>query len=599
MKSMVRIAVGLLEELGGKYGVRTDRDVETLTSRFDAEGLSFLTITLPNMEKELTRSVSSGVISHNLLALMGSAGGAPRFLGGFLEKIFFDGTNVSGYEEFRGSVFRDLRQLLVLFSKVDVDCTPVRKERSLEQYISTDRMIPTLHKELLDEFARESMTLWHYLLQVEQLLEVDDLGRHSSGALATRESYNSRFHLNTWSARLQKVWPYWHYARCSYNNPAPRIIPPALEPPVKVVLVPKTQKSPRVIAMEPVYNQFAQQGILSALTQVLSTESHVGLYKSICWDDQSYNRRLAFVGASEGNFATIDLSEASDRVSSTLVHAMLPPGPLRDAVFASRSRYADVQGRKIRLRKFASMGSSLCFPMESMVFYIIARMGVQRAFGVKSGSHDLPIRVYGDDIIVPTDSAPEVIRLLEAYGLKINPNKTFLDGKFRESCGADWYGATDVTPVRSRMPLPNISHHDARMVSVIEWHNDLYERGYYATCSEIRSVYNLDRYPTKHAHQTNITGVISHVRWPETRFNSELQRTEQRALFVRGRNAPDNLDGYPALEKFFRMRGVEPLQEGHLESDGRPLSLVLKTGWTGLHSQILEGRVNSTYTSVE
>ncbi len=580
---MVRIAVGLLEELGSKYGVRTRRDVETLASRFEEEGLSYLTITLPAMEKALTKSISQGVVDSNLLGLFGSSGGLPKFLSGFLRRIFLSDGTISSDARFVGELFADLRQLLVLFSKVDMECTQARKDKSMDQYIAADRAIPQLHKELLQEFRSEARnSLWDYFLEVQNVLEERDLSRHSSGALATRESYNERFHLTKWSSRLQEVWPYWHYARSTYKSEPPSIVPRNEEPPVKVVLVPKTQKSPRVIAMEPSWNQFAQQGILKAMTEVLQYPKYRDLYYSICWNDQNFNRRLARIGASEGNFATIDLSEASDRVSSTLVHALLPPGPLRDAVFASRSRYADVQGRKIRLKKFASMGSALCFPMETMVFYIISRLGVKAAFGSSSARNNLPIRVYGDDIIVPTESAPAVVRNLEAYGLKVNPAKTFLNGLFKESCGSDWYGTIDVTPIRARIPLPGAARHDVSNVSVIEWHNALYSRGYWLTCFRIREVYpNLNTYPVKHADQEHLIGVLTHVGVPEIRTNESLQSTEQKCLKVKTRLAGDPISGYPALEKFFRMRGVEPLLEGHLERDGRPQSLVLKVGWTG------------------
>jgi hypothetical protein len=535
------------------------------------------------MEKALTKSISNGVIDSNLLSLFGSAGGRPKFLSGFLRRIFLSDGTVSIDTTLVGSLLRDLRQFLVLFSKVDIDCTPARQSKSIQAYIDTDRAIPQLPIGMLLEFRREAQSLWPYLLEVERLLESEDLCRHSTGALATRESYNQRFHLSKWSERLQSVWPFWHYARSSIHADMPEIVPPELEPPVKVVLVPKTQKSPRVIAMEPSWNQYAQQGVLTAMTDVLARPKWAYLYYSICWKDQSYNRSLARIAAAEESFATIDLSEASDRISSTLVHALLPPGPLRSVVFASRSRYADVAGSKIKLRKFASMGSSLCFPIETMVFYTIACMGVRKAFNLRRVDpyFEWPIRVYGDDIIVPTESAPDVIRLLEAYGLKVNKAKTFVNGKFKESCGSDWYGTTDVTPVRSRIPLPGAPRHDVSYVSVIEWHNQLIQLGWFATCSLIRETYGLSRFPVKHAHQDNIVGVISYVEYPQFRFNTELQRTEQKCLVVKHKHKPDPLNGYPALEKFFRMRGVEPLLEGHLESDGRPLSLVLKTGWAG------------------
>jgi hypothetical protein len=55
-------------------------------------------------------------------------------------------------------------------------------------------------------------------------------------------------------------------------------------------------------------------------------------------------------------------------------------------------------------------------------------------------------RVYGDDIIVRQSDALVVLELLKFIGFKSNPEKTYLVGRFRESCGTDWYCGQDVRP---------------------------------------------------------------------------------------------------------------------------------------------------------
>ena len=57
MKSLERLSLAALREAGRQCCVRTDRDEKTLRDRVEMEGVSFLTITLPSFEKDLTRAL--------------------------------------------------------------------------------------------------------------------------------------------------------------------------------------------------------------------------------------------------------------------------------------------------------------------------------------------------------------------------------------------------------------------------------------------------------------------------------------------------------------------------------------------------------------
>jgi hypothetical protein len=79
---------------------------------------------------------------------------------------------------------------------------------------------------------------------------------------------------------------------------------------------------------------------------------------------------MAKEGSVSGEIATIDLSDASDRVSLALVEELFGfnPGFLR-FLKLSRSPFAQLPGGElVLLNKFASMGSALTFPVEAMVF---------------------------------------------------------------------------------------------------------------------------------------------------------------------------------------------------------------------------------------
>jgi hypothetical protein len=83
------------------------------------------------------------------------------------------------------------------------------------------------------------------------------------------------------------------------------------------------------------------------------------------------------------------------------------------------------------------MGNGFCFPLETLIFASVCKLY----------SRPEDFSVYGDDIIVRQSVAQEVLKTLWAIGFRHNPDKTFLQGQFRESCGADWFAGRDVRPL--------------------------------------------------------------------------------------------------------------------------------------------------------
>lgn len=204
----------------------------------------------------------------------------------------------------------------------------------------------------------------------------------------------------------------------------------------KIAFVAKTAKTLRSIAVEPLGNGYLQKGIDLAMRNRLK---RVG----IDLGDQSLNQRLAREGSvddSAEGFCTIDLSSASDSVSTGLVKLLLPPAWFRllDSV---RSPSFLLPGAKEsrRYEKFCSMGNGFCFPLESLIFASVCH-------AVTGGSPARDWAVYGDDIIVRRKAFDAVIAGLKHCGFKTNARKTFATGPFRESCGGNWYNGEDVTP---------------------------------------------------------------------------------------------------------------------------------------------------------
>lgn len=207
----------------------------------------------------------------------------------------------------------------------------------------------------------------------------------------------------------------------------------------KLMFVPKTAKIDRSIMVEPILNGLFQKGVGSYLKERLRLHG-------VDLSSQQGNQRLAQIGSISGEYATVDLSMASDTVSRAVVERLLPE-PWVSLLTRLRTGKAVYRGQTLTLEKFSSMGNAFTFELESLLFYSLAR-GCTDALGLRD-----EVRVYGDDIIVPTQAYPLLKDVLEHYGFVLNKDKSFASGPFRESCGADFLFGVDIRPFYVRENL--------------------------------------------------------------------------------------------------------------------------------------------------
>lgn len=208
--------------------------------------------------------------------------------------------------------------------------------------------------------------------------------------------------------------------------------------------VPKNSVIDRVAAKEPDINMFLQKGVGNHIRRRLRS-FHIDL------NDQSRNQDLARLGSLTGSLATLDLSSASDSITCELVSSFLPP------IWASylndiRSHTVTIDGvGEHTMEMFSSMGNGFTFELESLLFWAFAKASAYftRSQGV--------ISVYGDDIIVPVQAAQALINVLNYLGFKVNPEKSFVDGPFRESCGGHYHCGKDITPFFIKGPVKSLT----------------------------------------------------------------------------------------------------------------------------------------------
>lgn len=212
----------------------------------------------------------------------------------------------------------------------------------------------------------------------------------------------------------------------------------------RFISVPKTWKKLRGISAEPAELQFWQQG----LSAVIDAKFRSDIFWRMRVDlhDQTKSQSLALSGSKTGYYATVDLQAASDSVSLQLVRDVFGNSELGRWLLGTRSVYTVADDLPRKLYKFAPMGSCTCFPVECIIFALAAELAVLRT--QKPSSKRKQIRVYGDDIIVPTYAHDELVAILDRLGFTVNVDKSFHTGGFRESCGAEGWLGVDIVPVR-------------------------------------------------------------------------------------------------------------------------------------------------------
>ena len=191
----------------------------------------------------------------------------------------------------------------------------------------------------------------------------------------------------------------------------------------RLSVVPKNNEKDRTIGVEPLLNMMYQKQIGAILRR-----SNKKLGNDL---DDGQQRHQTMIKSRK--WATIDLSSASDLLDCGLVAYFLPAW-LFQHVWAARSHYTLVENGWIKQRKISSMGNGFTFELMSLILLSIAR------------TFDKNASVYGDDIVLSRDVAVDFINYLnKETSFIVNQEKSFWDGRVRESCGSFFVGTSEVT----------------------------------------------------------------------------------------------------------------------------------------------------------
>jgi len=372
---------------------------------------------------------------------------------------------------------RAIRQICFLAYKLEGSYPAEAEALLYEKFRTVDRSLPS--EEDVDEIDGLSYST-HRALEIARyavwavmrgFTPHEGLSRHGRGAVATGERAHQKFNFRRLFETVESEYPFvdnflFNYSHLCYELESLEDIEVHPEPIAKMQAVEKDSRGPRLISMEPLELQWLQQGEGRALMKHI--ERHNLTAGHVNFTNQQVNRDLALSSSksqqvfedSEGvlhvshtldPWITIDLEDASDRVSVWLVKQLFDTVHFR-AFNALRSRCTLMPDGHVQvLRKFAPMGSALCFPVESLVFWALAVGATHQLAEVRDGldtSH-APY-VFGDDLIVRKSDYGKIRAVFEELSLKLSENKCCTGRFFRESCGMDAFHGVCVTPVRLR-----------------------------------------------------------------------------------------------------------------------------------------------------
>jgi hypothetical protein len=603
MKSPIALLRSLLSDIRRlNPGVKgLDRDIITIEKRFENESYGFLTRALPALDAALILGLSSGKFTCPIGFKTVKGGTIPRLFSGMFCKVFDPLTGLLVEVPDLGTL-KDLRTILMLFKKTQLSAEDeeLLHQKAVNEFYQCDEsasrvIIPDRHDHLIGRVCK-------LILNTLNFKDVEN-ARYKHGPGAVKEGYKAN---EKYAALFEAVrsddsdlWNcgLWGFSettsltgfpmeqvqgksdrsrvRRNASSPEKRRKPlsrtdgsvllknrdsnldRSSRSSAKLISVPKNSSSRRTITVEPMLKQYVQQG-LNILLRESILECRI-LRNCLSLSDQSKNQVLALEGSLHDNWATIDLKSASDLLSVKLVKSVFRHhSPFLDYMMDCRSPFVECENKPtLFLGKFAGMGNALTFPVQSVCFAVVGIAAILDSWGKSPTYWNLRrasrlIRVYGDDIIVHSEYAQQVVDWLHAVGLKVNVKKSFLTGNFKESCGVDAFRGVDITPlyIKHRPDqtevIPSVI---AGFVSLSNhmWLSGLYEAGTWLK-NEVESLLG-KRLPLVSRDSGSLGW---HSRLDAMAPHKWCRRTHRfltRTLALTSIKRSDKLDGYAALLK--------------------------------------------------
>lgn len=571
--------------------VNLRRDLETLESRFHAEGLSFLTKTLPRLGKWLDGVLVENTPSPPPGFATWKKSSIPAFMQAYFRRVLGDDGRV--LDDADPACVLHIRQVCFVLYKLELPYSAQAEDATVAAFVQTESDLDTL-----DLTPAEATIALASRITSSVFVGFDPMDitpRHGPGSVATGERLEEKWEFSRLFRPIHRVYPYYDYFVVGGSREILdrldwyRSLDRRERGIAKVVLVPKDSRGPRLISCEPLEYQWIQQGLGRKISHFLEfgsrlTRGHVN------FTNQEINRDHAMSSSRTQRYATIDLKDASDRVSLDLVRSVFRHQPKLLSCFEACRTSATLlpSGVVQDLKKFAPMGSALCFPVEAYIFWVICTAAVVSRLGLPLKKVAREIYVYGDDIVVPTAWVSCCIQHLEQVGLRVNHSKCCLRGSFRESCGMDAYRGVCVTPTRVKTPWSEKASDGRLYVSWLATSNELRCKGYDHAADlilgELSRIFGeiprgtpFSAFPCVAVDSPEEAEAYNGSKF-RRRWNARYQRFEYRVLRTTSKHVVSGLDSWPRL-----LRNTVSPNSLDPSVIVVPRSMQIKRGWSAVY----------------
>jgi hypothetical protein len=611
------ILSGVFNDLELQHELNLSRDRSYLFDRISNEGRKVTTTLLPSLGKAIYSSFETGVFScpdcFRLYRKAGVCYRYPAFLNALFSLVYDDEGKL--FNEPDITAIQSLVQITFMFYKLEDDMDKSLVTDVLNQFKKTESEVIN-HEDLTRELTKPELLLASQALNslLSNFDPYDRIPRHGPGVTSDKASCFGKFRATTYPDEARFLFPredFLHvneeYSKLEDSVRATKNktfrtkhgvfnthdfldqMPGGSEYEdfgASIKFVPKDSRGPRLISCEPALMQYLQQSVMGELYKYVEaaplTKGHVN------FTDQTINQSLVIESSVSRKRCTLDLKEASDRVSNAHLH--LFPEPLRSALLVLRSRKTSYSADRsedsvIEMKKYAPMGSALCFPVEALVFWALGVAAIQIKNNVSLSAAADRLYVYGDDIIADTPDYTCISNIYDRAGLLVNHEKSFHRGFFRESCGADYYKGMELTPTRVKrtpsaywltphkfVPKKKVSDDYLAILSLTSLSDNLFKKGYWQTSRAIDSLFVqmnkgfIAGLPGHGCLMATMNFTISPYHYGEMRDDDGLQkprvRTYRASAIRRNRLERDDYLGY--LQWYCTGSGMRKTPRGHI-----------------------------------
>lgn len=588
----VRVCARIFEDFERMHGWYPHRealrDCQYYLNRFRFEGIAFVTTRVNDLRKAVEESLQTGRFVCPQGFALHRDSRLPMFMGAFFRRIYDNEGNLS--QDADPDSVKCVRQVCSFLYKLEIPYTKDQLDDAVHKLVETDKSGGSIDLSGQERILSVAAGICYRIFN--NFDATDIVPRPGPGATACATPRSSRYEPHVLYNQIHQKYPYYRYfyvntAHLSDRKTEYLSMPRQSAGPGLVKAVHKDIGGPRLMCMMQNEYMLLQQGLAEKMRDRL--EEHWLTKGQVNFTDQTINQEVALESSMTGEYSTLDMSEASNRVFRGVVRAVFGRTPeLLACLLALSPEQMELPSGKLHSTEmFAPMGSSLCFPVMSVVHYCLAVAAINVATGRQLRDIAKSVFVYGDDILCRSEDSTHLFESFPNFGMKFNVGKSFYSGNFRESCGVDAFKGLNVTPVRFRKRFL-CNGGPKEILSGLEAYDHLTERGYECVAKELKAIFTSMHGVLPHVFRGSCAAgwttddpslVAASLRDFKKRWNPKLQRFEVKVLAF---DCKTNVSMLPGWELLYRV--LNHVSRKYTSLHDRSAEIALRYEWLPIMS---------------